>query len=199
MSAALLAGLAAGYGVAVPMGPVGTYLMTVSARNRWCVGAAAALGVATVDGTYALIATIGGSTAATAVRPALGTLRWASVAVLVAVALRVAITGWRTADGGIQPIAATSGRRAFATFVGLTAVNPATLVFFAALVVGLRTGTGAVLFVPAVFAASLSWQLALAAAGTGLGRATSTPKGRRITAAVGAAVMLGLAVRLAIS
>lgn len=196
MTSALVAGLAAGYGVAIPLGPVGSYLTTISARlPRAAV--AGALGIATVDGAYALAALLGGRAAADALRPVLGPLRWVSVAVLAAVAVRVALGARRAAasDANDRPIAP---RRIFLTFVGLTAVNPATLVFFAALVIGLREVGDAAAFPPAVFVASLSWQLALVAGGALLGRLAAGPRARQATALAGAAVMAGLALRLAL-
>ena len=50
MTAALLAGLLAGYGIAMPVGAVATYLVTLTARTSARVGAAGALGVASADG-----------------------------------------------------------------------------------------------------------------------------------------------------
>jgi threonine/homoserine/homoserine lactone efflux protein len=60
MTAAIVAGLLAGYGIAVPVGAVGAYLVALTARTSLRTGAAAALGVATVDGGYALVAMLGG-------------------------------------------------------------------------------------------------------------------------------------------
>ena len=56
MSAALVAGLAAGYGVAIPVGAIAPLLMNISARSGLRVGAAAAAGVASADGLYAAAA-----------------------------------------------------------------------------------------------------------------------------------------------
>jgi arginine exporter protein ArgO len=56
VSAALAAGLLAGYGVALPVGAVGAYLVALTARTSLRTGAFAALGVATADGVYAVIA-----------------------------------------------------------------------------------------------------------------------------------------------
>lgn len=86
MTAALLAGLLAGYGIAVPVGAVGTYLVSLSARTSLRTGVSAALGVASADGLYALAAVLGGSALASALRPALGPLRWVCVLVLAALA-----------------------------------------------------------------------------------------------------------------
>ncbi len=86
VTAALLAGLLAGYGIAVPVGAVGTYLVSLTARTSLRTGVSAALGVATADGLYALAAVLGGSALASALRPALGPLRWVCVLVLTALA-----------------------------------------------------------------------------------------------------------------
>ncbi|POX41247.1 lysine transporter LysE, partial [Streptomyces sp. Ru72] len=69
MTAALVAGLVAGYGIAVPVGAVGTYLVSLTARTSLRTGACAALGVATADGLYALVATAGGSALAASLQP----------------------------------------------------------------------------------------------------------------------------------
>ena len=82
-------------------------------------------------------------------------------------------------------------------FVGVTAVNPATVVYFAAVVLGNRDLVdGAVeggVFVLAAFVASASWQLFLVAAGSGLGRAVTGPRGRLVTGLLAAGVIAGLA------
>jgi arginine exporter protein ArgO len=93
---------------------------------------------------------------------------------------------------------AVSPLRAFGLFVAITAVNPATVVYFAAIVLGNRTLTAtaaqSVAFVVAAFAASASWQLALATGGATLGRAISTARGRTVTGVVSATVIALLAV-----
>lgn len=205
MTAALLAGLLAGYSVAIPLGPVGAYLIALTTRTSLRVGAAAALGVAFVDGCYALGAVLGGAATAAAIRPALGVLHWVSVAVLAAVALRAV---WSALAAPAAPAATPAAGpvgpgRAFVTLAGLTAVNPATLIYFVALVVGLRAGTapgplGQAVFVLAAFAASASWQLGLAAGGAMLGRAVGGSRARRITAVASGALIGLLAVRLAL-
>jgi threonine/homoserine/homoserine lactone efflux protein len=57
--AALAAGLVAGYGIAMPVGAVAAYLVALTARTSLRTGVFAALGVATADGVYALIAVCG--------------------------------------------------------------------------------------------------------------------------------------------
>lgn len=203
MTAALVAGLAAGYGIAVPVGAVATYLVALTARAGLRVGTAAALGVATADGTYALLATIGGAALAHAVRPALGPLRWLSALVLVALAVRGALAAIRRYRGPArQPPDRPGGPvRAYLRLWAVTMLNPMTLVYFAALVLGghpTATGPDRAAFVAGALAASASWQLLLATGGAVLGRLLSGPRGRLATALVSGALVTGLAVHLVV-
>ncbi|MGC3004547.1 LysE family transporter, partial [Streptomyces sp. G35A] len=174
MTAALVAGLIAGYGIAVPVGAVGTYLVSLTARTSLRTGVCAALGIATADGLYALAATAGGSALASALRPALGPLRWVCVLVLLALAAWGAAGAVRryrghrltTRSGPAPP----SPARAYPALLGITLLNPTTVIYFAALVLGFRGGRAAgpaeqAVFVTAAFAASASWQVVLAGGG----------------------------------
>jgi arginine exporter protein ArgO len=203
VTAELLAGLLAGYSVAVPVGPIATYLVTLTARTSVRVGAAAALGIATVDGLYAVGATLGGTALADFIRPALGVLHWVSVAVLAGVAANAIWSAFRPAVPGATPVRSLSPARAYATLAGLTLINPTTLIYFVALVVGLRAGSaasafGELLFVAAAFAASASWQLLLACGGALLGRAVIGIRGRRLTGLASGVLIGVLSVRLAV-
>ena len=89
--------------------------------------------------------------------------------------------------------------RAWLVFVGITAVNPATVVYFAAIVLGgtvdIDGPAEGTVFVIAAFLASASWQVFVASLGTGLGRWISGPRGRRATGVVAAVVIALLAVK----
>ena len=61
MTSAVLAGLLAGWAVAVPVGAIGAYLVTLSAAAPWRTAIAAGLGVACADGVYALGSVLGGA------------------------------------------------------------------------------------------------------------------------------------------
>ena len=54
----LFAGALAGLAVAMPIGAIGSYLIGLAAQERLAAAVAAALGVATVDGAYALVAAV---------------------------------------------------------------------------------------------------------------------------------------------
>ena len=139
MTGALLAGLLAGYGIAMPVGAVATYLVTLTARTSARVGAAGALGVASADGLYALIAVIGGAALTGVIARVAGPLRWASAVVLLVLAGRIAwsaIRDHRSGELAESADSTTTAGRAFASLLGITLLNPVTVLYFSALVLG---------------------------------------------------------------
>ena len=208
MTESLVAGLLAGWGIAIPVGAVATYLVTLTARTSPAVGGAGALGVATADGLYALLAVVGGAALTGLIAGIAGPLRWASAVVLVAVAAGIAWSAIRDHRAG-RPGPTAGDRsitptRAYGTLLGITLLNPATVIYFSALVVGSKAtgaptaGQGAV-FVLGAFVASASWQLLLVAGGTVLGRALTGRRGRLITGLVSSVLILGLTAALLVA
>lgn len=208
MSAALLAGLLAGYGIAMPVGAVAAYLVALTARTSLRVGACAALGVATADGLYALISMIGGSALAPAIRPITLPLHWVSSLVLVALACWGAATAIARYCGrqvsGKPDRGLTTPTRAYLGLLGITMMNPITVIYFAAMVIAAQGTTtpnpwDKAVFVLAAFLASASWQLLLAGGGALLGRALTGPRGRLLTSLISSAVIIGLAIHLLVA
>ncbi|GAB3593350.1 LysE family transporter [Angustibacter peucedani] len=209
MGAAVVAGVLAGLGIAMPVGAVGVYLVSLTARTGVRVGAAAALGVATADGLYATAAVLFGSALAGPIGAVAGPLRVVAALALVAVAVHVVVHAVR--QGRADAAAAAVGEavhepahptalRAYLGLLALTLTNPATVVYFVALVVGNRsataeTGALAVVFVAAVLAASAGWQLVLVGGGRLLGAVATGHRGRLVTGLVAGALVLALAVR----
>ncbi|MFI5933544.1 LysE family transporter [Actinoplanes sp. NPDC051494] len=190
MIADFLAGAIAGYGVAVPVGAIGVLIAGLSARVCFRTGAAAGLGAATADGVYAALAIIGGTALAEAIAPLATALRWAAAAVLLTLA------GW-TAVNRTTPAEGTDGSsptRAYLGVLGLTLLNPVTVVYFAALVLGRGGDGGGAWFVVGAFLASTSWQLLIAASGSLAGRFLTGPRARTVTTLVSSAVIAALAV-----
>ncbi|GGY59475.1 lysine transporter LysE [Streptomyces tanashiensis] len=200
-----MAGLLAGYGIAIPVGAVGAYLVAVTARAGWRTGAGAALGVATADGVYALVAVAGGSALVPVLAPVMTPLRWASAVVLAVLAVRAGWTalaayragGLASRDDGV----ALTPARAYLAFLGITILNPMTVIYFAALVLATGPSAPATLtdrtaFVLAAVLASASWQLLLALGGTLLGRTLTSARGRLGTALASSTLIVVLAVRL---
>ncbi|MGW3668998.1 LysE family transporter [Streptomyces sp. NPDC005141] len=205
MTAALVAGLLAGYGIAMPVGAVATYLVSLTARTSLRIGASAALGVATADGLYALVAALGGTALAAGLQPFLLPLRWASVLVLAVLAVRGATGAVRQYRERRLPVRAGQDpprpARAYLALLGITLLNPTTVVYFAALVLGSRTAEAVRpleqgVFVLAAFVASASWQLLIAGGGALLGRTLTGHRGRLVTGLASSAVIMLLAARV---
>lgn len=207
VSAALAAGLLAGYGIAIPVGAVGAYLVGLTARTSLRIGAFAALGVATADLVYALIAVCGGAALAPALRPVTQPLRWGSVVVLLTLAVYGTVTAirrfasHRDEDEADRP--ASGAVRAYLGLWAMTMMNPLTIIYFTALVLGRQNTTvpgpaEQAVFVVAVFAASASWQLLLAGGGAFLGRLLTGHRGRLVTALASSLLIAALAVHLAV-
>jgi arginine exporter protein ArgO len=212
---AAVAGALAGYGIAIPVGAVAVLILDAAAQRGFRLGAAAGLGAATVDGTYAVLAALFGATLAALVSPWETPLRWLSVVVLVGIAalgLRGVLGGTGSSravtvagEADEERAAASMTRRGlgrtYATFLGITIINPMTVVYFAALILGLPAVQGGagdrLVFAIAAFLASASWQLLLAAAGAMLHRHAS-PRTRRATTVIGDLVILAFAARIAL-
>jgi threonine/homoserine/homoserine lactone efflux protein len=203
----LVAGLLAGWGVAIPLGPLGVMIVDLGTRAGFRTAAAAAAGVATADLLYATVAAAAGAAAAAALAPHAHALRLVSAAALAALAfvgLRAARRGQaRCVADAAHAAAAPDGRRIYLRFLALTSINPLTVAYFAALIAGLpaiasaSAGTKTV-FVIAAGAASLSWQLVLA--GTGAALHHRLPASARLyTALTGNALVLALALRMALA
>jgi arginine exporter protein ArgO len=197
VSGAFLTGVAAGYGVAVPVGAIAVLIAGLSARTSLRIGVAAGLGAATADGIYALAAVLGGAALAGAVAPIAAPLRWVAAGVLLALAGRTAWTAVRRGRrNGARQETPTTAARAYAAILGLTLLNPATVVYFAALVLGRGGAGGGVWFAAGAVLASASWQLLIAGSGALAGRLLTGERARLITALVSSAVIAGLAVLL---
>ncbi|MEP9362392.1 LysE family transporter [Nocardioides sp. CN2-186] len=192
----VLSGLVTGWAIAIPIGAVGAFLVTVSSRTSFRVGAAGALGIATVDGAYAMLAVVAGAAIAAALDPVAHALTIASGIVLLVIAVLTAAHAIGTA-GKVREVRPMRPAAAYALFVGITAVNPTTVVYFAAVVLGnqhlVDGATEGVVFVAAAFLASASWQLVLAGGGAALGMVATGHRAHLVTGLVSAAVIAALA------
>lgn len=201
MIAAILAGLVAGYGIAIQVGAMAVLLVGFAARSRLAVAAAAGLGIGTADGLYATVSVLGGSAAAALVRPVRAPLAIVAAIVLVGLATRTGVLAVRAYRAGPRETGterAPSGPvRAFLAFLGLTVLNPTTVVYFVALVLGRHgefAGWPGAGFAAAALVASVSWHVLLAAGGRLVGRVLTSRRGRLVTALASSTVIMVLAV-----
>lgn len=200
MIRAAVSGAVAGYGVAIPVGAIGALIVLTSAHRGLRVGSAAAAGVAVVDALYATIAVLFGAVLASRIEPLRVPLRVVAAAVLAVIGIRLVVSGWRSVSAEESLMVPPTPQRAFLAVIGLTAVNPATLLYFAALIGGssmseIDRAPERFAFALAVGAASISWQLLLAGVGASAGTLLTGPVGRRWSAAIGGAVVTALAVK----
>ncbi|MEU9021823.1 LysE family transporter [Actinomadura sp. NPDC048394] len=203
MTAALATGAVAGLGIAMQVGAVAVYLLLLSSTAPLRVGAAAALGVATVDGLYSALAIAAGSAASRMIEPVAAPLRWTAAAVLLWIAVRIVTRAFRERDAPESALGgaagATSPGRAYLRLVGVTVLNPGTIVYFSAIVIGSRFDAfdafDRSVFAAAAFTASALWQMAVVMTGSALGRLLTGYRGRLATAVTAGFLIAALAVR----
>jgi threonine/homoserine/homoserine lactone efflux protein len=201
LASAFVAGVVAGYGVAIPVGAIAVLNVDTALRRGLLPGLAAGAGAATADGLYALVAALAGAAVAALVAPLALELRALSALVLALIAIRGLLSLRAVASAG--PAATSTPRtlrRTYLTILGLTIVNPMTVIYFTALILGLPAiGSGPdakAAFVLGAFLASLSWQSVLAALGSLAHR--RLPERARVAAAlVGDLIVLGFALNIA--
>jgi threonine/homoserine/homoserine lactone efflux protein len=170
MAASFAAGALAGYAIAIPVGAIAVLIVELGIRRGFRTAAAAGAGAATADFAYATIAVVGGVAVAAALEPFSRPLRVVAIGALLGIGLR-GLIGILVGRERVPAAAALSTGivPTYARFVALTMLNPATVIYFAALILALPDlGDGAVervAFVLGAFVASLSWQTVLAALG----------------------------------
>ena len=207
-TAAALAGLIAGLAIAMQFGAVSLLLVETSMTAGPRAGVAAGMGVATVDLAFAAVAAAAGGAVGAALASHEEAIKAVAAAVLTAIAihglLRASRVEGRVVDAGgaeLDPrrTVGRDGGRHFARFIAITAVNPLTIVSFAAVAAGLSLdGAGAaVAFAAGVGAASAAWHAVLTLAVGQAGR-WITPRVQRGLAIGGRVAVLAIAAHLVI-
>ena len=195
-------GLLAGYGISIPVGGISLLILDTGLRFGFRRGFFAAAGAATADFLGALAVAVAGGLIADLLAPISGVLRVASGLGLVAMGLwgflrsrraaRPATAVERSRDGG--------DLRTYVQFIGLTIINPFTVAYFAAFVLGrgadeLSQWDARAAFVAGFALASLSWQTLLAAFGAATHRFLPT-RIQTLVSAAGNLLVVGLGVRM---
>jgi arginine exporter protein ArgO len=170
---AFVTGVVAGYGIAIPVGAIAILIIDLGMRRGFRPAFAAGAGAATADLFYSGLAFVGGAALAGAIASVEGPLRILSGVVLIAIAL-VGLYRARRPQTATTP-SDTAGDaalgRTYGRFLALTIINPATVAYFAAVVIGLGIVSDmaladGLLFISGAFLASLSWQTLLAGLGS---------------------------------
>jgi threonine/homoserine/homoserine lactone efflux protein len=194
-----VSGLLAGYGIAIPVGAVSILIVTIGMRSGFRTGFMAGAGAATADLLYATAASLGGAALSLLLAPVSLYLRVAGGAALVGLAAYGTAMGFSRKPGAGEKPARGPGAT-YAQLLGITLVNPLTVVYFTALVLG-RGGAAAgtpadrILFVPGAALASLSWQTFIAGLGAVL-HARLSERFRRGAVIAGNLIVAGLGARI---
>jgi len=197
---AFLEGVVAGYGIAIPVGPITLLILDTALKRGFAAAVPASAGAATADLIYASAATIAGVALAELLEPYADPLRYLGAGVLLAIAVYRFRQLFRPASATRAEVH-RSPLRTYLSFLGLTLTNPLTVTYFAALILALQGdtlagGVAKFLFVAGAFLASLSWQVLLAGVGALLHRRLPA-SARLATGIAGNLLILLLAVRLA--
>ena len=197
MAQAFLLGVAAAYAIAIPVGPIAVLILRTGVRRGLRAAAAAGAGAATADLIFATIAMLFGAAASVFVAPILPVARIVAAAALAVIAVRGLLAAPQSIEresGG-----ASTGNTYF-LFLGLTMLNPPTVIYFVSLAIALPEVSADLAsraaFVVGAFLASLSWQEVLALGGAML-HGRLTPRLQRTTAVVSSVIILALAARIA--
>lgn len=197
---ALVAGMLAGVGLAAPLGAIGILLVREGMAWGFKEASPAAAAVATMDAIYCILAVALGLAAAPVISAwgAWPGLLGGLVLVLLGGAGVVKANNGKSLSADESAVQPRGRARRFMLFTGLTAINPATLVYFVALLTGfgrpLGSFAGAVAFVAGVALASLVWQLGLVFVGQLFrGRISAAAQHRISTAGFSVVILLGLA------
>ena len=199
-------GFAAGLALAIPLGPIGIMMINASIERGWRHGAAAALGAASVDATYALVTFVVGSAVASLLATAATALSLIGAAVLVFIGLQILVKNIRMlASNDGAPTSSKAGAsplKTFGIFVAAVAINPPTAIYFLSIapsIGALAAGAplvGALVFAAGAFVGSVLWGQTLAVIGIGL-RSVTTNKVRAYLGMLGGALIVTLAFVLA--
>ena len=190
-----LRGFALGFAVAASPGPIFFLCLRRTLVSGRLTGLFSGFGVATVDGFYAAIATFGVAALTSAFVAGRRPLAIVGGAALVVLGARIFLERNPSSGPGYVPVRKTSLAWAYASTVGLTITNPATILSFAALAATLGLGTGGSFLKPAVvtlgvLCGSAAWWLLLVTA-TSLLRTRMTPRVLRgLSLFSGAAIVL---------
>jgi threonine/homoserine/homoserine lactone efflux protein len=164
-----VAGAFAGWAIAIPVGAIAVLIVELGIRRGFRVAAAAGTGAASADGIYAGLAALGGTALAGLIAPLEQPLRVIAIGALLGIGLRGLILVTRAPRGVPGNAVLPAGVVAtYVRFLALTLLNPATVIYFAALILALpEFGRGPgerAAFAAGAFLASLGWQLLLAGA-----------------------------------
>ena len=181
-------GVAIGFAIAAPVGPIGVLCIRRTLAAGMPIGFVSGLGAAAADALYAGIATFALALATAYVARVIHPLHLIGGAFLLWLGAMTALRA--PSQSGAAPLPRAYAGAFLSTFA-LTAVNPATIVSFAAVIAGAAfgaqppAGLAAVRLVAGVFAGSALWWLVLSTGVGVLRRGLTAPLARAVNVVSG--------------
>ena len=197
-------GALAGYGIAIPVGAIAILIVDIGLRHGFGPGFMAGAGAATADFVFAILAAVAGQVLVAWLAPWALALQIFSGGVLIALGGYGLWRGWsRRGGASLRPEGLALDKshwQIYRQFLGLTLLNPMTIAYFGALILGgssahLTTALERLAFVVGAGLASWSWQSVLAVFGAVAHRGLP-PSGQRWLSLIGNGIVLALGVRI---
>jgi arginine exporter protein ArgO len=199
MTSSFIEGLVAGFGIAIPFGPISILIIETSIRKGFQYGFAAGMGAASADFIFASISALAGTLVAAAIAPYSDTVRFLSAIFLIALGFWGLRKIARPLSSLTADTASTSSLlRTYFTILALTILNPITIAYFSALILRRNpseslTVEELLIFVIGAGLASFTWQSILAGIGYALDKALTANFQKSVTL-IGNLVILGFGV-----
>jgi arginine exporter protein ArgO len=162
-----LRGVLAGYGIAIPVGPIAILIIEFGIQRGFSTAFCAGVGAASADLFYAMIAALAGTLLVSVLEPFSRLLRIVSACGLILIGIWLLVRALRRKARNHLALSPRGYLHTYTMVLGLTLLNPVTVTYFTTLILGLKAtgsdGLYSLLFVAGAFLASLSWQTFLAA------------------------------------
>src|SRR5438309_7511361 len=129
-----LLGVAAGYAIAIPFGPIAILIVRTGVRRGLRAAASAGAGTATADLVFATIAMLFGAAVSAFLAPILPAARLVAGAALAVIALRGLLAVPEPLE---RESSGTGPGSTYLLFLGLTMLNPPTVIYFVSLAIAL--------------------------------------------------------------
>jgi threonine/homoserine/homoserine lactone efflux protein len=198
-------GFFAGLALAIPVGPMAILLVNTTISRGLRHGVVGALGMATVDGVYALAVFVIGGVIAAALTSLKLVLGLVGAAILLFLGIQTLVKNLRLIGKTDLPASVSSNdgsvAKTFGTFVAATVVNPPTALYFLAIApnvanmgfeLNLSTAT---IFALSVLIGSLIWQETLVFVGLAV-RGITSNRFRVWLGLLGGLMIVGLALSI---
>lgn len=199
-------GFLAGLALAIPVGPMAIMLINTTVSRGLRHGVVGALGMASVDGAYALAVFVVGGLIASTLASFKLLFGLIGAVILLFLGIQTAIRNLKLLSNKNNtqagPSISGSMAKTFGTFVAATVVNPPTALYFLAIAPNVANmgytvnPVNVAIFAFSVLIGSLLWQESLVIAGLAL-RGITTNRVRAWIGLLGGLLIVGLAISMA--